>query len=116
MKIEQTLKIGALAGVLSALSTPAAAIVYISSNEFEGNRVIAFDVEKPSGQLVEIGSVDTQGTGTGAPLGNQATMATDARDRWLFVTNAGDASVTSFRLQEDGLEFVNRVGSRGSSC
>ncbi len=116
MKIEQALKIGALAGLLSALSTPAAAIVYTSSNEFEGNRVIAFDVEKPSGQLVEIGSFDTQGTGTGAPIGNQAAMATDASDRWLFVTNAGDGSVTSFRLQEDGLEFVNRVSSRGTSA
>ncbi len=116
MKIERALKIGALAGVLSALSTPAAAIVYSSSNEFEGNRVLAFDVEKPSGQLVEIGSFDTQGTGTDAPIGYQATMATEASDRWLFVTHAGDGSVMSFRLQENGLKYVNWVSSRGTSA
>ena len=101
---------------MTSLSLPAAAIVYTSSNEAAGNRVIAFDIDKPSGQLVEIGSFDTQGRGTGAPLGNQAAMATDASDRWMFVTNAGDGSVTSFRLQEDGLEFVNRVRARGHSA
>ena len=105
-----------LLGIISSLSLPAAAIVYTSSNEASGNRVIAFDIEKPSGQLVEIGSFDTQGTGSGAPIGNQAAMATDASDRWMFVTNAGDGSVTSFRLQPDGLQFVNRVRARGHSA
>ena len=100
----------------AGMSLPALAIVYTSSNEAAGNRVIAFDIDKPSGQLVEIGSFDTRGTGTGAPLGNQAAMATDASDRWMFVTNAGDGSVTSFRLQPDGLQFVNRVNSRGHSA
>ena len=110
------LKVLLLLCVMTGLSLPASAIVYTSSNEAAGNRVIAFDVEKPSGQLVEIGSFDTQGTGTGAPLGNQAAMATDASDRWMFVTNAGDGTVTSFRLQPEGLEFVNRVSARGHSA
>ncbi|MGH8468691.1 MAG: lactonase family protein [Gammaproteobacteria bacterium] len=97
------------------LSLPAQAIVYTSSNEATGNRVIAFDV-KYRGRLVEIGSFDTQGTGTGAAIGNQAALTTDASDRWLFVTNAGDGSLTSFRLQPSGLEFVNRVPSGGRSA
>lgn len=113
---KQILGIGALTCLMAGLSGPAAAIVYTSSNEVDGNRVIAFDADDRSGQLVEIGSFETRGTGTGAPIGNQAALATDASDRWMFVTNAGDGSVTSFRLQPEGLEFVNRVNSRGHSA
>lgn len=94
---------------------PALAIVYTASNEVSGNRVIAFDIENETDNLVEIGSFPTGGTGTGAPLGNQSALTTDASDRWLFVTNSGDGSVTSFRLQENGLELVNKVDSRGHS-
>ncbi len=97
------------------VSHPASAIVYTSSNEADGNHVIAFDISPDSGNLIEIGSFPTGGTGTGAPLGNQSALTTDASDRWLFVTNSGDGTVTSFRLQEDGLEFVNKVRSRGFS-
>lgn len=90
------------------LSLSAQAIVYTASNESTGNRVIAYDINK-WGRLQEIGSFPTGGTGTGAPLGNQAALATDASDRWLFVTNSGDGTLTSFRILERGLEFVNRV-------
>lgn len=98
------------------LSLPAQAIIYTASNETDGNRVIAFDVRKPFGNLREIGAFDTGGTGTGAPLGNQGALVTDASDRWLFATNAGDGSITSFRLQPEGLEFVNRIDSGGHSA
>jgi 6-phosphogluconolactonase (cycloisomerase 2 family) len=101
--------------LLLGMSLQAEAVIYTASNEAAGNRVIAFDVDKRTGRLTELGSFDTQGTGTGAPIGNQAALATDASDRWLFVTNAGDGSVTSFRLQENGLQFVNRVDSGGHS-
>lgn len=111
----KTLGIGTLSVVIATLSIPAGAVVYTSSNEIAGNRVIAFDVDKSNGQLIELNSFETGGTGTGAPLGNQAAMATDASDRWMFVANAGDGTLTSFRLQPNGLEFVNRVRSRGHS-
>ncbi len=88
------------------------AIVYTASNEATGNQVIAFDINR-NGRLIEIGRFETQGTGTGAPLGNQSALTTDASDRWLFVTNSGDSSLTSFRLQPYGLQFVNRIESGG---
>ncbi len=97
------------------LSQPAFAIVYTSSNEAEGNRVIAFDISKDSDNLIEIGSFPTGGTGTGTPLGNQSALTTDASDRWMFVTNSGDGTMTSFRLQENALQFVNKINSRGHS-
>ncbi|MGH8613550.1 MAG: TIGR03118 family protein [Gammaproteobacteria bacterium] len=65
------------------LSLPAQAIVYTTTNEVDGNRVIAFDADR-EGSPLEIGSFDTQGRGTGAPIGNQAALPTDASDRALF--------------------------------
>ncbi len=109
------LQLGYCLFISLSLAQTAAALVYTASNEFEGNRVIVFDITDDAGNLVEIGSFPTGGTGTGAPIGNQSALTTDASDRWLFVTNSGDGTVTSFRLQENGLEFVNKVYSRGHS-
>ncbi|MGF1615490.1 MAG: lactonase family protein [Gammaproteobacteria bacterium] len=94
------------------LSLSAAAVVYTAGNEAWGNQVIAFDIDS-RGNITEIGRFDTEGLGTGAPLGNQSALTTDASDRWMFVVNPGDGSLTSFRLQVDGLEFVNRLPSGG---
>lgn len=105
MNPRQTILTIALATGLS-LALPAEAIVYTSSNEASGNQVIAFDVNE-RGRPIELGRFDTQGIGTGDPLGNQSALATDASDRWLFVVNSGDSTLTSFRLQQDGLEFVD---------
>jgi 6-phosphogluconolactonase (cycloisomerase 2 family) len=92
----------------------AQAVIYTMSNEVSGNQVIAFDVG-PFGNLMTIGEFPTQGIGTGGPLGNQGALALDGADRWLFVPNAGDGTITSFRILENGLEFVNRVPSGGFS-
>ena len=81
--------------ITAGFSLSAQAIVYTASNEATGNQVIAFDINS-NGRLIEIGRFETQGTGTGAPLGNQSALTTDASDRWLFVTNSGDSSLTAF--------------------
>lgn len=113
---KQLVNLSAALSLMAGLSLPAQAIVYTASNETTGNRVLAFDINERTGAFTQIGDFDTQGTGTGAPIGNQAALTTDASDRWMFVTNAGDGSVTSFRLQPEGLEFVNRVPSGGTSA
>ena len=102
-----------LALSMALVSPPAAdADVYTLSNELAKNDVIVFDI-RPNGNLEEIGRFDTGGTGTGASLGNQSALTTDAADRWLFTVNPGSSDVTSFRLQPDGLEFVNKISSGG---
>lgn len=106
-----TMGFAALTATLG-FSRPAEAIVYTASNEATGNQVIAFDIDQ-RGNPVEIGRFATQGVGTGTPLGNQGALALDASDRWMFVVNSGDGTITSFRLQAAGLEFVNRVPSGG---
>lgn len=111
-KLKATCSVALLASALG-LGLPAHAIVYTASNEATGNHVIAFDADE-RGNPVELGRFDTKGIGTGSPLGNQAAMATDAGDRWLFVVNPGDGTVTSMRLLPQGLEFVNRVDSGGA--
>ncbi len=117
MKLRKQLsEFGVAVLLMFGLIMPAQAIVYTLGNEADGNRVIVFDVKKFSGKIKEIGSFDTQGIGTGAPIGNQSALTTDASDRWLFATNAGDGSVTSFRLQPEGLQFVNKVPSDGYSA
>lgn len=100
-----------IAGLLTSLSSQA--IVYTLSNAADKNEVIAFDVDR-RGNPFEIGRFDTQGKGTGARLGNQSALTTDASDRWLFTVNPGDGTLTSFRLQSSGLQFVNRVPSGGT--
>lgn len=112
MKINRIMK-NMTAAALLATGFSAQAIVYTVGNEADKNQVIAFDI-KGNGQPFEVGRFDTQGLGSGATLGNQGALATDASDRWLFVTNAGDGSLTSFRLQTSGLQFVNRVSTGGS--
>jgi len=102
----------AILATLLGFSLPAVAIVYTASNETSGNQVIAFDIDH-WGNIKEIGRFDTQGLGTGGPLGNQGALTTDASDRWMFVVNPGDGTLTSFRLQAAGLEFVNRLPSGG---
>jgi 6-phosphogluconolactonase (cycloisomerase 2 family) len=95
------------------ISLSVEAIVYTVGNEADKNEVIAFDVDR-RGNPFEIGRFDTQGIGTGARLGNQSALTTDASDRWLFAVNPGDGTLTSFRLQPAGLQFVNRVNSGGT--
>lgn len=95
-----------------SFSTVASAIVYTAGNEASGNEIIAFDVNN-RGRVTEIGRFDTQGTGSGAALGNQGALALDAGDRYMFAVNSGDGTITSLRLQESGLEFVNRIDSGG---
>jgi 6-phosphogluconolactonase (cycloisomerase 2 family) len=112
LKPIQQLASAAILTVSLGASLPAAAIVYTASNEVAGNDVIAVDIDS-RGNLSEIGRFPTGGTGVGAPLGNQGALATDASDRWLFVINPGDGTLTSFRLQDDGLQFVDQQDTGG---
>ncbi len=103
----------AIFAITLAFSVSAQAIVYTISNELNRNDVIAFDVTS-RGNLTEIGRFDTQGSGTGTTLGNQGALTTDAGDRYLFAVSPGSGEVTSFRLQPEGLQFVNKINSGGS--
>lgn len=89
-------------------------MVYTMSNATNGNKVLAFN-RQPDGKLVSAGAFATGGVGTGGSLGNQSAVVLDPSDRWLLVANAGDGTISSFRVLEDKLELVDRKSSGGFS-
>ena len=88
--------------------------VYTMSNATTGNAVLAF-LRRLDGTLGLLGAFPTGGLGTGGSLGNQSGIVLDPNDRWLFVVNAGDGTISSFRVLELGLELVDTIASEGVS-
>jgi len=89
-----------------------AGAVYTMTNDVSGNAVIMFR-RTERGHLVRGGTFPTEGLGSGDGLGNQGALALDAENRWLFVVNPGSDDVSVFRVEPDGLTFVDREPSGG---
>lgn len=79
--------------------------VYTMSNDANGNSVLVFTRTR-TGKLTSAGEFMTGGFGTSGGLGNQSAVVLDPSNRWLFVVNAGDNSISVFDITEDGLELV----------
>ena len=86
--------------------------VYTMSNSEAGNEVLVFN-RGNNGNLKPAGTFATNGLGTGGSLGNQGGMVLDPSRRWLFVVNAGNSTISSFRVLEEGVELVDHVPSGG---
>lgn len=83
------------------------------------NAVVMF-ARKADGTIVRRGTVKTGGKGLAAvpPLGFSTVDSAGAVNltpdgRLLFVVNAGDNTISSFRVTESGLELADRVASGG---
>jgi 6-phosphogluconolactonase len=92
--------------------------VFTMTNAPSGNAVLAFHIGS-GGALVPAGTYATRGTGTGSSLADQGSLALTSDHRYLLVVNAGDNSITVFRVHSHPgsgptLTFVERVGSRGA--
>jgi 6-phosphogluconolactonase len=92
--------------------------VFTMTNAVSGNDVLAFHIG-PSGALIPAGSFATRGTGTGSSLADQGALALTPDHHYLLVVNAGDSTVTVFRVHAFSgsgpvLTFVDRVSSRGA--
>jgi len=103
---------------LWSLALPASAAHFLSdrvftlSNATEGNEVLMFK-HHPFFGLVEIGSVDTGGHGSGGGLGNQGALIVSQDKRWLFAVNAGSNSISVFRVHRYGISLIEVVDSNG---
>ncbi|CAL1242004.1 lactonase family protein [Candidatus Methylocalor cossyra] len=86
--------------------------VYTLSNDATQNAVLAFRRDA-DGPMQPIGQFPTGGTGTGASLGNQGALALSDNQRYLFAVNAGSNDISVFRIQQDGLELVDRAVEAG---
>lgn len=89
------------------------AAVFVQRNSANRNAVAAFAQDSTTGALSLVGVFATGGKGVPSLDGNQS-HALAAKGSLLFVTNAGDNSISTFRIQGDGgLVLLSRVSSRG---
>ena len=93
---------------------------YTQSNNPSGNTVIAFTRNATTGKLVEKGAFATGGKGAsgtppfGFPTADGSGSVNLTPDgKLLFVVNAGDNSVSSFRITASGPKLVSHVSSHG---
>jgi 6-phosphogluconolactonase (cycloisomerase 2 family) len=104
-------------------SSSAAGAVYVMTNSptTNANMVVMFNRDS-HGMLTEVGPFSTEGTGSGtvraAPpidqLTSQGSLALTQDGKWLLAVNAGSNSITVFRVRNDGLDYVDQVGSGGT--
>lgn len=101
------------------LSSPGA--VYAMTNSSDGNEIVAF-TRSINGTLKYLDRYDTKGVGSGGeidPLGSQGSLILSnpssiaSAKRWLFAVNAGSNQISTFGVQESGLELYDLVGSGG---
>ncbi|HTT31005.1 MAG TPA: beta-propeller fold lactonase family protein [Solirubrobacteraceae bacterium] len=95
------------------------AAVYTASNDPNGNAVIVYS-RNANGTITQTGSVPTGGTGIASepPFGfpivdSSGSMNLTPDGHLLFVVNAGDNSVSSFRITSSGPKLVSHVSSGG---
>ena len=84
--------------------------VYTLTNSAAGNAVAVF-ARADDGTLAPAGTVATGGLGTGSNLGSQGSIIVSGHK--LFAVNAGDNSISYFRIRHDGLELQDTIGSGG---
>ena len=117
----RALALSTLAGIAVAVAPIATSVhaapggdaVYVLSNQPAGNAVLRFERQR-DGSLVQAGSFATGGTGTGGGLQSQGAVTLDDSGQYLYAVNAGSSSVSSFRVERDGLELVDVVASGGT--
>lgn len=85
--------------------------VFTSSNAAGGNELLVY---MDDDGLAPVGRVPTGGKGSGDGLGSQGAVTLSTDGRWLFVVNAGDHSVSTFRLKRRGLELASVTPSGGT--
>lgn len=94
--------------------------VYIESNSASANAVIVF-ARRRDGTIVQRATVPTGGVGLAQNppfnfpiVDSQAAVALSKDGRLLFAVNAGDNTITVFRVTEHSLKKVERAGSGGT--
>ena len=88
--------------------------VYTLSNQTAGNRVISYS-RSDDGKLEWEASYASGGNGTGGGLGNQGAViiASLGDKNFLLAINAGSNSVSSFSINDNGLQLLSTISSGG---
>lgn len=86
--------------------------LYLISNDSVSNQVWMF-AQHPNGHLELKEKVSTGGSGTGNGLGSQGSVAINKSGNWLYAVNAGDNSISSFKISEDGMLTLHQTINSG---
>jgi 6-phosphogluconolactonase (cycloisomerase 2 family) len=86
--------------------------LYTMDNAAAGNHVLAFE-RGQDGSLSAAGSFGTGGTGSGAGLSSQGSIALTHDGRWLLVCNAGSSEVSALAVSRNGLVLTDKIASGG---
>src|SRR3989475_12643232 len=97
----------------SAASGGAAGAVYALTTPPAGNAVVVYQ-RGVDGSLTPDGLFATGGLGTGSSLGSQGAVIVSDDHQLLFAVNAGDNTISSFRIWPDGLELADTASSGGT--
>jgi 6-phosphogluconolactonase (cycloisomerase 2 family) len=86
--------------------------VFTMTNSRTGNEIMMFN-RSANGTFVPGGRFATQGLGSGRALGNQGAIVLSQTGRRLIAVNSGSNNVSLFRVNEDGLDLSQTIGSGG---
>ena len=88
--------------------------VYTMSNDSMKNSILAYK-QDVNGMLSYGGMVSSGGKGTGGGLGSQGAVVLDKSKMLLFAVNAGDNTISSFKVSADGgLKLVQTINCGGT--
>ncbi|MEP7265470.1 MAG: beta-propeller fold lactonase family protein [Bacteroidota bacterium] len=89
--------------------------LYTESNEMGTNHIHIYK-QHPDGHLSHEGMVASGGAGNAMGLGSQGALCVNANNKLLFAVNAGDNSVSSFRIHTNGsLTLLDTKPSGGTT-
>ncbi|MEO8855186.1 MAG: beta-propeller fold lactonase family protein, partial [Ginsengibacter sp.] len=75
--------------------------LYTESNESSSNKILAYQISN-NGSLHWSSSTTSGGMGSGSGLASQGAVTLSQDNDWLFAVNAGNNSVSSFKVKKDG--------------
>ena len=75
--------------------------VYTMSNANEKNSILIFK-QDADGSLTYKKAVASGGAGKGMGLGSQGSLISDKHHKWMYAVNAGNNTISSFKVSDDG--------------
>lgn len=87
-------------------------MVFTSTNDPAGNELLVY-ARLPDGGLELMTHAGTGGSGSGAGLGSQGAVTLSGDGRYVFVVNAGDNTISTFKLAGSELRLMSTMDSAG---
>ncbi|MCE9593055.1 MAG: lactonase family protein [Planctomycetes bacterium] len=112
----KSVSLPSIAFAVAAATAPALAqskgVVFTLSNSAASNEVLAYDRDA-QGHLTFRAAYPTGGTGSDSGLGSQNAIWLSKNGKQLFAVNAGDDSVSAFKVTPDSLQLTDVESAQG---